>query len=266
MSVSNSMIKQEARGLLAGRYGTFTGAFLVVLLATYVSGMLTDFISLSTGSVLMTLAAAAILMILRSLLQCGLSFLCLGEARGEQMRVNMMFSVFSVHPDTVILISLYLLFLSIVCLVPFLAAWVFAFTRLPAQAAAGTSSRLLLLAAALVSLILIFYVLSRYSQVFFLFFDKPNRRPSDLLRESSGLMRGKLLRWLRLQLSFIGLVLLSLLTLGVGFLWVAPYIRMSNALFYLYLRGGEPASDEAGEHTADETGEPEPDEKAPWEE
>ena len=35
-----------------------------------------------------------------------------------------------------------------------------------------------------------------------------------------------------LQWRFFGWALLCLLTLGIGFLWLVPYIEMSNAKFY----------------------------------
>ena len=35
-----------------------------------------------------------------------------------------------------------------------------------------------------------------------------------------------------LQLSFIGWILLAIVTLGIGFLFVGPYMQTANAAFY----------------------------------
>jgi uncharacterized membrane protein len=45
-------------------------------------------------------------------------------------------------------------------------------------------------------------------------------------------MHGYKWKFFVLQVSFIGWILLSLLSLGIGFLWLAPYITTSNAAFY----------------------------------
>jgi uncharacterized membrane protein len=45
-------------------------------------------------------------------------------------------------------------------------------------------------------------------------------------------MQGNMLRFLKLQLSFLGYALLCLLTFGIGLLWLIPYIHVSNAGFY----------------------------------
>jgi uncharacterized membrane protein len=42
-----------------------------------------------------------------------------------------------------------------------------------------------------------------------------------------------------LSLSFIGWALLCILTLGIGFLWLIPYINVSVAKFYQDIKGEE---------------------------
>lgn len=49
---------------------------------------------------------------------------------------------------------------------------------------------------------------------------------------SKALMRGNKWRLFCLEFSFIGWTLLSILTMGIGFLWVIPYIEAANAAFY----------------------------------
>ncbi|MEI3339838.1 MAG: DUF975 family protein [Eubacterium sp.] len=45
-------------------------------------------------------------------------------------------------------------------------------------------------------------------------------------------MKGNKGRLFRLWISFIGWALLGLLTLGIGFLWIEPYVNQSLTQFY----------------------------------
>lgn len=55
-------------------------------------------------------------------------------------------------------------------------------------------------------------------------------------RVSQKMMRGHKFRLFRLYISFIGWALLCVPTLGVGFLWLVPYMQMSQAAFYSDLK------------------------------
>lgn len=70
---------------------------------------------------------------------------------------------------------------------------------------------------------------------YFLLSDFPGRRGSEILRDSFRLIKGNRRRLFALQLSFLPLMLLSLLSLGVGSLWLDPYMHMTYTLFYLDL-------------------------------
>ncbi len=70
---------------------------------------------------------------------------------------------------------------------------------------------------------------------FYLAMDFSHLSAGEVLRETWQKMSGHRLRFLRLMIGFLPLLLLSLLSFGVGFLWVGPYYRMSVAVFYLDL-------------------------------
>ena len=59
----------------------------------------------------------------------------------------------------------------------------------------------------------------------------------DAIRESKRLMKKNVGRFFCLQISFLGWTLLSLLTLGIGSLWLAPYKQAANAAFYMDVTG-----------------------------
>ena len=62
--------------------------------------------------------------------------------------------------------------------------------------------------------------------------DNPNMKSNEAIEESMRLMSGHKAEFFLLGLSFIGWALLSLLTLGIGFLWLIPYMQTAFAYFY----------------------------------
>ncbi|HUC92147.1 MAG TPA: DUF975 family protein [Paenibacillus sp.] len=76
----------------------------------------------------------------------------------------------------------------------------------------------------------------RYSQAYFILIDNPDIGPLEAIRRSKDMMAGHKWRLFVLHLSFIGWFLLSLLTLGIGLLWLYPYYMASTAHFYDNLR------------------------------
>ena len=51
------------------------------------------------------------------------------------------------------------------------------------------------------------------------------------------MMKGNLLDYICLQLSFFGIMLLVVLSFGVAILWVQPYMTQTITLFYYELTG-----------------------------
>lgn len=81
------------------------------------------------------------------------------------------------------------------------------------------------------------------SQYYFLLLDFPKQKASELLKMSMHIMSGHKWRLLQLRLSFLPLQLLSVLSAGVGFLWVIPYQKMTYTLFFLDLMAPEVKKD-----------------------
>lgn len=78
-----------------------------------------------------------------------------------------------------------------------------------------------------------------YSQAFYILNDNPDLTASEALRLSKEMMRGYKGKFFLLQLSFIGWGILSILTLGIGFLWLIPYMNISYANFYENLKNSQ---------------------------
>ncbi|MEX2459870.1 MAG: DUF975 family protein [Paenibacillaceae bacterium] len=75
-----------------------------------------------------------------------------------------------------------------------------------------------------------------YSQSFYILIDNPKMKASDAINRSKEMMQGQKWKYFLLNLSFIGWYLLCIPTLGIGFLWLMPYIYTTQASFYEDLR------------------------------
>lgn len=62
--------------------------------------------------------------------------------------------------------------------------------------------------------------------------DEPELSFNAAIEKSMALMEGKKMKLFLLDLSFIGWILLALITLGIGFLWLYPYMQTARAAFY----------------------------------
>ncbi|MDD5094291.1 MAG: DUF975 family protein [Dehalococcoidia bacterium] len=71
-----------------------------------------------------------------------------------------------------------------------------------------------------------------YSQIYFIIANDRSIGPMQAMRKSKEIMGGHRWKLFCLLLRFIGWFLLCILTLGIGFLWLIPYITVSCARFY----------------------------------
>lgn len=72
----------------------------------------------------------------------------------------------------------------------------------------------------------------RYSMTPYIMVEHPEYGALDAIGYSKEMMVGNKWRLFCLHLSFIGWGILCLFTLGIGFLWLNPYIEAANAAFY----------------------------------
>lgn len=71
-----------------------------------------------------------------------------------------------------------------------------------------------------------------YSQLFYILADDPAISAKEALKKSKKMMYGYKWKYFCLGLRFLGWFILSILTLGIGFLWLAPYANITMAKFY----------------------------------
>ena len=71
-----------------------------------------------------------------------------------------------------------------------------------------------------------------YSLTPFILKDYPELSVGQAIQMSEKMMRGHKMRYFLLTLSFIGWGLLGILTLGIGYIWLTPYMYTTTAAFY----------------------------------
>lgn len=74
-----------------------------------------------------------------------------------------------------------------------------------------------------------------YSQSYYLLLDFPDCSAREALRKSRDMMKGSKGRLFYIDLTFVPLMLLCVLTCGIGLLWLMPYMQATKANFYLDL-------------------------------
>lgn len=76
-----------------------------------------------------------------------------------------------------------------------------------------------------------------YSMSYYIAIDNPQLSANECITKSREMMNGNKWNYFCLVFSYIGWIILSVLTLGILFLWVAPKMQQANYLFYLKVSG-----------------------------
>ena len=71
-----------------------------------------------------------------------------------------------------------------------------------------------------------------YAMVPYILKDDPTAYGREALDRSAAMMKGHKMDLFLLDMSFLGWILLSMFTFGIGMMWVAPYMATANAAFY----------------------------------
>jgi len=77
-----------------------------------------------------------------------------------------------------------------------------------------------------------------YSMTAYIAEDNPELGPKECIDQSKIMMQGHKMDLFLLDLSYIGWILLGFLSLGIGFLWITPWMQMAHVRFYEELKQG----------------------------
>lgn len=235
-------LKNLAKDKLQGKYGA---AVLILFLYSLITNGATLFISLLSNTTTatayaMTDSQAAVIavnvifeiinlaaVIILGILQAGVTLFYLNIACGQPYGTADLFYGFKRDSGKTLALSAATGLCNAVCLYPCqycLSAYL-------------NSRDVQMLYAALIAMALGFCVYVPVSlglsQAFFLMLDYPDCSARETLALSFRVMKGKKGRLFYLQLSFIPMMLLCVLSFGIGFLWLNPYMQMTYTYFFL---------------------------------
>ncbi|HDR7622279.1 TPA: DUF975 family protein [Bacillus mycoides] len=200
-----SQLKREALDALKGKWGLAVGAtlllgILIVAVELLITGVFSTFWGWEEASDSLTVSIIAMLVI--GPLTIGAYYLVLNVIRETSARIGDLFRWFSDGS------KLMKSFLTYLLMYVYLMLWT-----------------LLLIIPGIIKSF-------SYSMTYFILNDRPEYTANQAITESRRMMNGHKMDYFLLCLSFLGWFLLSILTLGIGFLWSAPYFYATSAAFY----------------------------------
>ncbi len=75
-----------------------------------------------------------------------------------------------------------------------------------------------------------------YALAPYILYENPGMKPNEAIRRSKEMMKGRKWRLFCMLISFIGWAFLTVLTLGIGMLFLRPYMEAAGAAFYRQLK------------------------------
>ena len=215
-----------------GHYGTAIGAYLLVTFGTGIFTLMVLSLTGDTSTLIGTfiyIATCFALSLLTGLFTSGVSYFYLKISCGQHVIVGDVFHGFRSFPDKALRIQAWLSLITYIGSIP---EYIILF-RMPALP--GTEDLIPYLLCSALSGIVTFVLNLFYGQAFFLLHDFPQYSARELLAASRKVMRGHKHRLFYIYISFVPLLLLSVLSCGIALLWITPYMNATLAGFYLDL-------------------------------
>lgn len=237
-------LKNAAKDKLDGKY---TGAVLIMVLNSLISNVVTLLIDSIGSATLDTVrllsgsgAAHVIILVVFNLLlvlaniicavmEAGITLYFLNIACSRPSSVKDLFYGFQNDSKKTLAIATAIVLCRLICLWPF---------QYLAQALLRTRDLKWLLYAGIAfaaGLCIYAFVSLGIALSFYLLLDFPQYSAKEILALCWRTMRGQRRRLFLLEMSFLPLMLLCVLSFGIGFLWLEPYMQMTYTCFFLDL-------------------------------
>ena len=226
-----SALKNQAKDKLTGKFANALWTLVLVSLITRaVTNTFTAFLPTEgwIWSIISLLLTAALSVFLGAL-QTGIAYYFLNIACNMNYSNHNIFYGFQNKPERSFKVSLVHVIIECIYILPFqILALLFIRTF---------DYKYIIIAYAIMLLGTIFFAPLRLalSQTYYLLLDFPDATAKEALQTSMRIMKGHKWRLFKLELSFLPLQIVCLLSLGIGFLWLNPYMRMTQTLFFLDL-------------------------------
>ena len=217
-----SKIKENAREVLKGKWGQgalIILAYFVIIFITYILGIFAIIIQVPIA--------------------LGLSYTFIRLKRGEKVKIfeflSIGFSNFGRAWRITLRILPQLILLMLCMLVGFAMLIVGPFVGLFGEPLTTVIGYFIM---GMVIFVLSFiWIVSLYSLTFYVAYDNPDMTASEVLKEKARITKENKGKLFLLELSFIGWGILAAFTLGIGYIWLLPYMQVTLVCFYEDLLG-----------------------------
>lgn len=250
MKTTSAELKKRAKARLKGRYGMCVGTefivsavmsvfFLIYFLIALFMGvanaaLFTGGSEFGPGFILMQIVViffSVILVAALGLLMPGILKLYYNISTDQNPGFSDL--LFGLKNKPLKFLGLYLVqvLIGILCSIPYIIVFVVAVITdyMPVMIVLLVLMYFVLLAGTIISSIYL-------SQSMYILIEATDKGVFQSVRESAEMMRGNKGRLFYIYLSFIGMVFLGYLSMGIGFLWILPYMHATYTEFYLDLK------------------------------
>ena len=228
--------KACAKQFLSGKWGIAILAMMAAPALNTIGTMAAIFPGDSFLAWLLGAGFLFIVSLLSMVISTGYNFMLLNMARGREYRFGNLIYMFKKGSDGVLSAALIMALIDTVLMIPF-----YYMVNMTAPAAETMEAVLEwsqpIMYSALAATVLGVVIKLPFAMAFYILADNPQMKGREALKKSASLMKGHMMQYLVLQISFIPLMFLSILFLYVGLLWVMPYIYATNTIFYMDVTG-----------------------------
>lgn len=240
LNIPRKELKRIARGNLTGHYLVPIQVFIFATIITSAIELPFLMIQTTNATTVQTVTfylAEFLIALVGSVLTIGQTKMHLSMARKQQYSKNDLFYGFKNHTDHYVLYGLIVTVATYIAMIPYYVA-----QSLFSMDASG-STILLCIGLALITLILQVIFQVEFELLYFVALENENLTARQVLQKSHAMMKGNRKKLFVLLLSFFGMDLLAMLSMGIGYLWLHPYQMQTMSNFYLALLGELPAEE-----------------------
>lgn len=235
--MNRAELKSRAKEQLQGKRGVLALVTLISLILSISINFNTN-IKIDLGKIGVVLVIISIIFsILNVILQYGVTKIYLDVANYREVNI---YDIFAGFNKKVLFKTIGLsILISIMSSLPALAV-VIPSIILIVGLVAFTNSIISMIIIMIIMIVLIIAVeliiIFMYSQAFYILCEDNTKGVVQCMTESRELMKGHKKEYFVLGLSFIGWMLLILITCGIGALWISPYMQTTMTNYYLELK------------------------------
>ena len=230
--------KSYAKEFLQGKWGIavigMMAAPLMNTIGMAVAGSLfpgTAFLSWILGEIFLLIVS-----LLSMIVSTGYNYMLLNMARGREYKISDLFCMFRKGSDGILVAGFIISLFDTVLMIPF---YYLSNTTAPK----GTTIEALyewmlpVMVCMFVGMLLGVVIKLPFSMAFYILADEPQLKGTRALKKSAELMKGHMWKFFLLQLSFVPMILLSVVTFYIALIWIMPYMQASMTAFYMDVTG-----------------------------